>query len=93
MNSDHSNLPTRAYFQICGGDPLRDEALLWQKLLQERSGTKTEVHLYSGMPHGFWRFLQMKTSQEWLEDLVQGVRFLIAPEDEVEAASLIVKGI
>lgn len=92
LNSDHSSLPTRAYFQICGGDPLRDEALLWQKLLQERSGTKTKVHLYSGMPHGFWRFLQMKASQEWLEDLLQGVRFLCAPEDEVEA-SLIIKGI
>ena len=45
------------------------------------------------MPHGFWRFLQMKASQEWLEDLVHGVRFLCCPEDELEAASLVIKGI
>ena len=80
------------YFQICGQDPLRDEAFLWQKLLQKYSGTKTKIHLYSGMPHGFWRFLQLKAGQEWLYDLVEGIEFLCASEDEVKETNLIIKG-
>ncbi|OKL56407.1 hypothetical protein UA08_08049 [Talaromyces atroroseus] len=81
LNENHKNLPVRAYFQICGRDPLRDEAFLWQKLLEKHSGTKYKIHLYSGLPHGFWRFLQLKASQEWLDDVVEGIGFLSAPQD------------
>jgi hypothetical protein len=28
LKTDHSRLPERVYLQICGGDPMRDEALL-----------------------------------------------------------------
>ncbi|KAK4178433.1 AB hydrolase superfamily protein B1A11.02 [Triangularia setosa] len=93
LNKDHRELPKRVYFQICGRDPLRDEAFLWKKLLEGHSGTKSMVHLYTGMPHGFWRFLEMKTSQEWLEDLVEGIRYLCEPEDEAKKTKLIVKGV
>jgi acetyl esterase/lipase len=93
LNRDHSGLPKRAYFQICGRDPLRDEAFLWEKLLQQHSGTKSRIHLYSGMPHGFWRFLQMRASQEWLSDLEEGVRFLCAADGESAERDLIIKGL
>lgn len=93
LNPDHSNLPKRAYFQICGRDPLRDEAFLWIKLLQAHSGTRSKIHLYSGMPHGFWRFLQMKASQDWLDDLLDGVGFLCLPKDEVEETKMEIKGL
>jgi len=94
LNETHSNLPSRAYFQICGGDVLRDEAFLWQKLLRKHSGTISKTHLYSGMPHGFWGFLQMKASQEWLEDLVEGIRSLCDVEKEVgEKDEVIVRGV
>ncbi|KAL4757485.1 Alpha/Beta hydrolase protein [Aspergillus foveolatus] len=43
LNKDQTGLSGRAYFQICGRDPLRDEAFLWQKLLAEYSGTKTRL--------------------------------------------------
>lgn len=92
LNTDHSNLPRRAYFQICGRDPLRDEAFLWQKLLRSNAGAKCKTHLYSGMPHGFWRFLQMRASQGWADDMVEGIGFLLKPEDEVEENEIEVKG-
>ncbi|KAK3339653.1 Alpha/Beta hydrolase protein, partial [Lasiosphaeria hispida] len=92
LNQDHSNLPKRAYFQICGRDPLRDEAFLWQKLLEEHSATASKIHLYTGMPHGFWRFLDMQASQEWLDDLVDGVGFLCRPEEDVAETEMVVKG-
>ncbi|KAL4789633.1 Alpha/Beta hydrolase protein [Aspergillus venezuelensis] len=91
LNEDHSGLPGRAYFQICGRDPLRDEAFLWQKLLGRCSGTKSKVHLYAGQPHGFWRFLQMEVSRGWLDDVVEGLGFLIQGEEPVEETEVIVK--
>ncbi|XWW92242.1 hypothetical protein V2A60_000165 [Cordyceps javanica] len=96
LNKDHTNLPTRAYFQICGLDLLRDETFLWQKLLQRHSSTKSKIHLYSGLPHGFWRFLQLEASKEWLDDLVEGIRFLLLPQDEfvsTKETDLTVKGL
>ncbi|KAL9636855.1 MAG: hypothetical protein Q9164_002559 [Protoblastenia rupestris] len=91
QNADNPMLTRKSLTDI--QDPLRDEAFLWQKLLQKHSGTKTKIHLYSGMPHGFWRFLQLKASQEWLDDLVEGIGFLCASEDEVKQTNLIIKGI
>ncbi|KAI1462858.1 Alpha/Beta hydrolase protein [Annulohypoxylon moriforme] len=93
LNNDHSNLPQRVYFQICGGDPLRDEAFMWQKLLEKHSGTRSKIHLYSGLPHGFWRFLSMKASQEWLGDLVEGIRYLTLPNEQVGDSEVVVKGL
>lgn len=49
----HENLPP-AYFQIDGMDPLRDEALIYATILEEESGVKTKVDVYSGLPHGHW---------------------------------------
>ncbi|KAK0724660.1 Alpha/Beta hydrolase protein [Lasiosphaeris hirsuta] len=93
LNDDHTSLPKRAYFQICGRDPLRDEAFLWQKLLQEYSGTKSKIDMYTGMPHGFWRFLDMQASHEWLDDLVVGVGSLFRPEGGVGETEMVVKGV
>ena len=36
---------------VAGLDPLRDEGLLYAKLLAE-SGVPTDVHLFKGVPHG-----------------------------------------
>jgi acetyl esterase/lipase len=91
LNKDHSGLPGRAYFQICGRDPLRDEAFLWQSLLEKDSGTRSKIHLYSGQPHGFWRFLHMDVSQRWLADVVEGIGFLCAAEEPSQQTELIVK--
>ncbi|ORY70426.1 Alpha/beta hydrolase fold-3, partial [Pseudomassariella vexata] len=77
LNPVHYNLPMRAYFQIVGLDPIRDEGLLFARLLRDYSGAKTLVHMYDGLPHGFWRFQQLPASKEWAEDLFEGTKFLL----------------
>ncbi|GIZ42379.1 hypothetical protein CKM354_000565200 [Cercospora kikuchii] len=73
----HKNLPPQ-YFQICGADPLRDEALVYERLLREEEGTKTKVDMYPGQPHGYFSmFPQMKASKKFVEDSVQGVQWLL----------------
>ncbi|KAK5996776.1 AB hydrolase superfamily protein B1A11.02 [Cladobotryum mycophilum] len=98
---DHSNLPTRAYFQIAGLDPIRDEAVLFSRLLREHSGAKTLVHMYDGLPHGFWRFQQLPTAQKWADDLFEGTDFLlhggkdgfVVKPSESENPELVVNGL
>ena len=41
----HANLPP-AVFQIAGLDVLRDEGMLYEKLLRE-AGVKTKLHVYA----------------------------------------------
>ncbi|KEF57633.1 uncharacterized protein A1O9_05551 [Exophiala aquamarina CBS 119918] len=48
----HANLPP-TYFQICGADMLRDEALIYERELRENN-VKTKVDIYPGLPHVFW---------------------------------------
>ncbi|KAJ5408178.1 hypothetical protein N7509_002061 [Penicillium cosmopolitanum] len=96
LNEDHGRLPTRAYFQICGLDLLRDETFLWEKLLAKHSGTQSKIDLYSGLPHGFWRFLHSKASSDWLDDLIEGFRLLLLANEGsrvAEEAKLNVKGL
>ncbi|KAL4242887.1 AB hydrolase superfamily protein [Abortiporus biennis] len=46
----HSGLPP-AFFQIAGYDTLRDEGILYEKVLKE-SGVQTKIEIYPGVPHG-----------------------------------------
>lgn len=76
----HSNLPP-AYFQICGQDPLRDEALIYERLMREEEGIKTKVQMYPGQPHGFHSVVPtMSASQKFVQDSVEGVRWLLEQE-------------
>lgn len=49
----HPNLKglAPAFFQIAGLDPLRDEGLLYDRLLRESGGVKTRVEVYDGFGH------------------------------------------
>ncbi len=74
---DHSSLPP-AYLQVCGIDPLRDEGLLYERVLREEAGVVTRLDLYPGFCHYFWtNFPLLDKSREFVEDTVKGVRWLL----------------
>lgn len=78
----HANLPP-SYFQICGMDPLRDEALIYEEILREEYGTKTLVDLYPGLPHGFWSWwTEAEFSKKFQEDCVKGLKWLLESAGE-----------
>ncbi|KAF2679648.1 alpha/beta hydrolase fold-3 domain-containing protein [Lentithecium fluviatile CBS 122367] len=62
-----------AVFCIAGLDPLRDEGLLYAKLLAE-AGVPTDVRVMKGVPHGARRFGEaLSASREWDRCLEEGV--------------------
>lgn len=73
----HENLPP-TYFQICGMDVLRDEALIYEEILREECGTQTKVDLYKGLPHGFWEFWpNAEFTKRMRKDSVEGLKWLL----------------
>ncbi|KAI9693141.1 MAG: hypothetical protein M1822_005137 [Bathelium mastoideum] len=70
-----------AYFQVCGADPLRDEALLYELVMREEAGIPTKLDIYPGLPHGFWAVFPMfPAAKKVAADLVKGYSWLLGIE-------------
>ncbi|KAJ6506873.1 Alpha/Beta hydrolase protein [Mycena sanguinolenta] len=75
--ADHTGLPP-AYIQICGLDPLRDEGLLYERLLREQ-GVPTRLDIYPGVPHGFHVSAPtMTAAKKWEADMRAGLKWILA---------------
>lgn len=73
----HRGLPA-AYFQVCGLDPLRDEALIYERVLREEASIETKLDVYPGLGHYFWtNFPLLGASKQFVEDTVKGVGWLL----------------
>lgn len=67
----------KAFFQVGGVDPLRDEAIMYDRVLRE-AGVLTRFNLYPGFGHMFWtNYPEMKKSKEFVEDTLSGVKWLL----------------
>ena len=76
-SSGHSGLPPIA-FQVCGADVLRDEALIYEKVLREEYGVKTLLNVYPGLPHIFWSlFPTMESSQRFVKETLESLTWLL----------------
>lgn len=65
------------FFQVCGADPLRDEALVYARELK-RLGNITNVRIYPGLPHGFWTMLpDWQKSKDFITEGLAGLAWLI----------------
>lgn len=65
-------------FGIAGLDPLRDEALLYAKLLSE-AHVPTECRLFKGVPHGHRRFGKaLKASDHWDKCIDEGILWVLS---------------
>jgi len=76
LYSSHKGLAP-AYIQVCGADPLRDEALLYERLLRE-AGVTTKLEVYPGVGHGFHIDLpKSKAGLRFVQDFKDGLRWLL----------------
>ncbi|KAF2809188.1 uncharacterized protein BDZ99DRAFT_571982 [Mytilinidion resinicola] len=75
--SGHADLPP-TYFQVCGADPYRDDAVIYERVLREDYKIPTKVDMYKGLPHMFWAMIPgLKQSAQWKADRVDGMRWLL----------------
>ncbi|KAG7091871.1 hypothetical protein E1B28_008272 [Marasmius oreades] len=75
--SSHKGLPP-AFIQVCGLDPLRDEGIVYKKVLEE-AGVPVKLEVYPGVPHIFdVLFPTLKQSAKWIKDFRDGLRWLIS---------------
>ena len=78
----HKDLPP-SVFQICGQDPLRDEALMMERMMRQDLGIKTKVYMYPGQPHGFHSVMPtMKASHKFVQDSIDGVGWLLGKDND-----------
>ena len=69
------------FLQVCGGDPLRDEALIYEYVLRHEYRIPTRLEIYPGLPHGFWIiFPKLKSTKKFLEDTIDGMAWLLKRE-------------
>jgi len=67
----------KAFFQVAGLDPLRDEAVLYDGVLRE-AGVRTRFELYGGVGHMFWtNYPEMERSRLFVEDTLRGLKWLL----------------
>lgn len=77
LYSSHKGEANKAFFQTCGWDPRRDEAILYSQLL-ENDGIGTRSKIYKGLPHGFWTTCpELPESKDAIQDTVNGVKWLL----------------
>jgi len=73
----HAGLP-KAYFQVCGMDPLRDDSLIYEKVLREECDIETRMDLYKGLPHHFWiLFPALRAAEKQRNDLLSGLEWIL----------------
>jgi len=73
----HKGLPP-VYLQVCGMDPMRDDGLLYEKVLREEAGVKTKIEVYPGLPHAYWAmYPTLSKSPAVVMDTLMGVGWLL----------------
>ena len=67
----------RAFVQVCGMDPTRDDGLVYARMLRD-CGVDSRVVCYEGLPHGWWMaYPSLEASVAACGDIARGIAWLL----------------
>jgi acetyl esterase/lipase len=73
----HEGLPP-AFMQVDGADTLRDDSLIYERVLREEYNIPTRLVIYRGLPHAHWVFYpSLKASAQFWQDQIDGMAWLL----------------
>ncbi|KAK4496565.1 hypothetical protein PRZ48_012545 [Zasmidium cellare] len=76
IHPNMKNLPP-CFLQVGGLDPLRDEAIIWDRVFKENGG-KSNLKVYDGYGHMFWtNWPLMEQSTKFVQDTLEGFKWLL----------------
>ena len=79
-SSVFAQLP-RAFIQVAGLDPLKDDGIAYARRLQA-NGVEAKVEIYAGVTHAFQEFApNTKIVQKWKDDLVRGFGWVLGQQE------------
>lgn len=75
----------KAFIQVAGLDPLRDQGLIYAKALEEDWRTEVRLHVYGGYGHMFWtNWPLLEMSPKFWKDTVKGFEWMLGQEAQRE---------
>ncbi|CAI6082693.1 unnamed protein product [Clonostachys chloroleuca] len=85
----HTGLPT--HIQVCGQDPLRDDDLIYERILRKH-GVKTKLDVYPGVPHaGPYFFPTLPIAVKHNMDVLKGFGWFFGKDASEEQYQLALK--
>lgn len=76
VSGAHTGMPP-TYFQVAGADPLRDDGLIYERVLREH-GVPTRLSVYPGAPHGHYTaWPDAEISRKWDFDVIDSFGWLL----------------